>query len=224
MTARGGGKVKLDTEIVGVVRDAKHEGIRVQVDPTYFRRLKQNPDPAELYLYVRTALPPGEMLPAVRRAMQQLDPKLALVALRTMDAQIDDSLSNERMVTLLAISFGVLATLLAGVGLYGVLAYSTAQRTREIGIRIALGSSRMAVVRMVLGDLFRLAGAGVLVAIPVAYGMGSLIRSQLFGVTPADPVSLAAAVVLVAVVALVAALVPARRAAQVNPIEALRTE
>jgi ABC-type antimicrobial peptide transport system permease subunit len=141
-----------------------------------------------------------------------------------MDAQIDDSLSNERMVTLLAISFGVLATLLAGVGLYGVLAYSTAQRTREIGIRIALGSSRVAVVRMVLGDLFRLAGAGVLVAIPVAYGMGSLIRSQLFGVTPADPVSLAAAVVLVAVVALVAALVPARRAAQVNPIEALRTE
>jgi ABC-type antimicrobial peptide transport system permease subunit len=82
----------------------------------------------------------------------------------------------------------------------------------------------MAVVRMVLGDLFRLAGAGVLVAIPVAYGMGSLIRSQLFGVTPADPVSLAAAVVLVAAVALVAALVPARRAAQVNPIEALRTE
>jgi predicted permease len=222
--APGASKLALDIEIVGVVRDGRHDGIRQQILPTYYRPLKQNPDPAELYLYLRTGLPPGEMLPAVRRAMQQLDPKLALVALRTMDAQIDDSLSNERMVTLLAISFGVLATLLAGVGLYGVLAYSTAQRTREIGIRIALGSSRMAVVRMVLGDLFRLAGAGVLVAIPVAYGMGSLIRSQLFGVTPADPVSLAAAVVLVAAVALVAALVPARRAAQVNPIEALRTE
>jgi ABC-type antimicrobial peptide transport system permease subunit len=156
--------------------------------------------------------------------MQQLDPSLALVALRTMDQQIDDSLSNERMVTLLAISFGVLATLLAGVGLYGVLAYSTAQRTREIGIRIALGSSRSAVARIVLVDVLALAAIGILIGVPVAFALSSLLRSQLFGVSPADPVSLLAAVLLVSAVALVAALIPARRAATIDPVTALRTE
>jgi ABC-type antimicrobial peptide transport system permease subunit len=156
--------------------------------------------------------------------MQQLDPSLALVSLRTMDQQIDDSLSNERMVTLLAISFGVLATLLAGVGLYGVLAYSTAQRTREIGIRIALGSSRAAVARIVLVDVLALAAIGILIAVPVAFALSSLLRSQLFGVSPADPVSLLAAVLLVSAVALIAALIPARRAATIDPVTALRTE
>jgi predicted permease len=220
----GGRKLVLDIQIVGVVRDGRHDGIRQQILPAYYRPLKQSPDPAQLYLYIRTALPPGEMLPAVRRAMQQLDPSLALVALRTMDQQIDDSLSNERMVTLLAISFGVLATLLAGVGLYGVLAYATAQRTREIGIRIALGSTRVAVARMVLADVLLLAAVGMLVAAPVALALSSLLRSQLYGVSPSDPLSLAAAVLLVAIVALVAALVPARRAAAIDPVTALRTE
>jgi ABC-type antimicrobial peptide transport system permease subunit len=141
-----------------------------------------------------------------------------------MDQQIDDSLSNERMVTLLAVSFGVLATLLAGVGLYGVLAYSTAQRTREIGIRIALGSSRAAVARMVLTDVLTLAGLGILIAVPVAFALSSLLRSQLYGVSPGDPLSLIAAVLVVSAVALLAALIPARRAATLDPVTALRTE
>ena len=221
---RGAGKVALDLEIVGVVRDTKHEGLREAVDPTLFRPLKQNANPAQLFLYLRTALPPEQALTTVRRAMQQLDPALAMVALRTMDAQIDDSLSNERMTTLLAVSFGVLATLLAGVGLYGVLAYSTAQRTREIGIRIALGSSRTDVVRIVLADVLILAAVGILIAIPAAFALSSLLRSQLFGVSPADPVSLIAAVLLVSTVALLAALIPARRAATIDPVTALRTE
>lgn len=219
-----GGGLKLDTLIVGVVHNAKHEGIREAVDPTCFQPLKQSPNPARLFLYVRTFTDPAQMLSTVRRTMQQLDPTLALVALRSMDEQIDDDLSNERMISLLAISFGILATLLAGIGLYGVLAYSTAQRTREIGIRIALGSSRLAISRLVLVDVLRLAGIGIVAALPIAFGLSHLLRSQLFGVSPADPFTLIAAVLLIAIVALAAALIPARRAASVNPTEALRTE
>jgi len=220
----GGGNVKLDTEIVGVVRDAKHSGIRDEVVPTFFRPLKQATDPGRLYFYIRTFSDPAQTLSTVRRTIQQLDPTLAVDSLRTMDAQVENSLSNERMVTLLAISFGVLATFLAGIGLYGVLAYSTAQRTREIGIRIALGSTRVAVARVVLVDVLRLAGIGIAASLPVAFGLSRLLRSQLFGVSPADPITLIGVVLLVAMVALVAALIPARRAASVNPTQALRTE
>ena len=124
----------------------------------------------------------------------------------------------------IAVSFGVLATLLAGIGLYGVLAYTTAQRTREIGIRIALGSSRVAVAQAVLSDVVRLSAIGIVIALPIAYGLSGFLRSQLFGVSAADPLTLSVAVLLIGIVALVAALIPARRAAAVNPTEALRAE
>jgi ABC-type antimicrobial peptide transport system permease subunit len=156
--------------------------------------------------------------------MHQLDAKLALYKLGTMDAQIEEDLSNDRLVLLLAVSFGVLAALLSGVGIYGVLAYSTTQRTREIGIRIALGSSRLAISRIILADVLLLAGLGIVVALPVAFGLTRLIKSQLFGVSPADPMSLVSAVVLVTLVAIIAALIPAQRAATIDPTKALRTE
>ncbi len=224
MSNGGTGRSKLDTEIVGVVRDAKHQGVREGVEPTCFRPLKQAADPARLFLYIRTFFDPAQALSMVRRSMQQLDPKLALVALRTMDQQIDDDLSNERLVSLLSVSFGVLATLLAGIGLYGVLAYSTAQRTREIGIRIALGSPRLTIARLVLSDVLRLAALGVASAVPVAFVVTRLLRSQLYGVSPADPLTLGGAILLIAAVAVLAALIPAQRAATVNPTEALRAE
>ncbi len=225
MMAEGAGnKITLDTEIVGIVRDSKHTGVRENVVPTFFRPLKQDPAPAALNFYMRTYADPAQALTTVSSTMQRLDPSLVLVNLRTMEGQIDDELSNERMVSLLAVSFGMLTTLLAGIGLYGVLAYSTAQRTQEIGIRIALGSTRLAVSRIVLGDVLRLAGIGIAVALPVSYLLSRLLRSQLFGVSPADPLTIAGAVLLISVVTLFAALVPARRAAAVNPIEALRTE
>src|ERR1700727_3063042 len=128
------------------------------------------------------------------------------------------------MIELLAISFGLLATVLAGVGLYGVLAYSTAQRTREIGIRIALGASRLGISQLVLNDVLRLAGLGVAVAIPCSVLIGRLLQSQLFGVSATDPVTLGAVVLLIGIVALMAALVPARRASSVDPTTALRAE
>jgi predicted permease len=223
MMASGGGDVKLDTQIVGVVRDTRHTGIRQPVVATWFRPLKQNPDPARLYCYIRTYADPEQTLITVRKALQQIDPALTPIALRTMDRQIDDLLSNERMVTLLAMAFGALATLLAGVGLYGVLAYATAQRTREIGIRIALGSSRLAVSSLVLGDVLRLAGIAMAVFVPLALWLARLLRSQFFGVSPTDPITIASVVVLVSLVALASALIPATRAAAVNPTEALRT-
>jgi ABC-type antimicrobial peptide transport system permease subunit len=164
------------------------------------------------------------MFASIRRAVAEIDPLLAIDDLRTMDQQIDENLANERLIELLAVTFGLLATLLAGVGLYGVVAYSTGQRTKEIGIRIALGSSRWSISQLVFTDVLRMAILGVAVALPAAIMLARLLRSQLFGVTPADPLVLTAAVALVAVVAVIAALLPARKAATVEPSVVLRSE
>jgi putative ABC transport system permease protein len=222
--ARGGGKNLQYMTIVGVSRDAKHMTLREAAPPTLFTPLRQQKTVDQLYLYLRTNTPPEQTFAVVRQAMKQIDPGLAVDAMRTMDDQIETTLTNERMIELLAISFGLLATVLAGVGLYGVLAYSTAQRTKEIGIRIALGSTRLGVTRLVLADVLRLAGVGIVVAIPCSVMLSRLLRSQLFGVSNADPVTLCVVVSLIVVVALVAAIVPARRATAVDPTTALRVE
>jgi predicted permease len=223
----GSEKPVYNIEIVGVVPDFKQRGIRDAVEPSLFAPLRQAAGrdlSRELYFYLRSPLPAVTTMASVRHAVQQVDAAVAIDNLRTMDEQIDGNLSNDRLTALLAVAFGVLATVLAGVGLYGVLAYTTAQRTREIGIRIALGSSRLAVSRLVLKDVLLLAGLGIAVALPVAFGLSRLVKSQLYGVSPADPLTIAAAVVLIGIVALAAALIPASRAASVNPTEALRTE
>jgi putative ABC transport system permease protein len=222
--AMGGGNHLQFMTIVGVSRDAKHTTLRQPVSPTLYTPLRQQKTVGQLYLYLRTTTPPEQTFAIVRQAMKQVDPGLAVDAMRTMDDQIETTLTNERMIELLAISFGLLATLLAGVGLYGVLAFSTAQRTREIGIRMALGSSRLEISRLVLMDVLRLAGIGIVVAIPCSVMLGRLLRSQLFGVSTADPFTLGAVVLLIAVVALVAAILPARRATTVDPTTALRAE
>ena len=220
----GGADAKLDTEIVGVVGDTRHGHIRDEVVRTAYRPWLQLTEPNFFSLHVRTWQPPEAALADIRRTMQQVDSKLALSSLRTMDAQIDDNLSVERLVALLAVSFGVLAVLLAAIGIYGVLAYATTQRTREIGIRMALGAQRGSVIASVLRDVLWLAGISIVVTLPVALLLGRLLRSQLFGVSPADPLTLIAGTLLVAAVVLLAALLPARRAASIEPMQALRTE
>ena len=222
----GGKDAKPDMQIVGVVADARHEGVRLDVKQTVFIPYLQAKEAGHISLefYVRTWQAPQTAEATVRTAMRNFDSKLVLDTMRTMDEQIDDNLSTERMIALLAVSFGILATLLAAVGLYGVLAYATVQRTREIGIRIALGASRGNVAGMVLAEVGRLAGISIALALPVALGLGKLIGSQLFGVSSHDPLTLIAMTGLVTLMALIAAWIPTRRATRVDPMVALRYE
>jgi predicted permease len=222
--ADGGGKDLHYMTIVGVARDTRHTDLRDVGLPTLFMPLGQGDAPNRLYFYLRTATPPEQMFATVRGAMRSIDAGLTVADLRTMDEQIEQSISNERMIEVLALAFGVLATLLAGVGLYGVLSYTTMQRTREIGIRMALGSSRIAITGLVVKEMVRLGVIGVVVAVPCAILLGRGLRSQLFGVSAADPLTLAGVVLLMGLVGMAAALVPARRAANVEPMEALRAE
>lgn len=215
---------KTDIQIVGVVKDAKHVKVRGEVRQTVFNSYLQGPDPFSMVFYVRTWQPPQAAEQMIRQAMRSLDSNLVLDTLRTMDEQIDENLTMERIIALLASSFAILAALMAGVGLYGVLAYSTAQRTREIGIRMALGASRVTVVRMVLVEVLWLAGVSVAVALPVSLALARTVQSQLFGVSSSDPITLAVVTLLVAVVALLSASLPAHRAAHVDPMVALRYE
>jgi predicted permease len=222
--ADGGGNVKPDIEIVGIVRDAKHRGVRAEVKRAVFTPYLQAKDLGAMTFYVRTWQTPGSAEATIRSAMQTLDSKLVLDTFRTMDEQIDDNLTAERVVALLAESFGVLAALMAAIGLYGVLAYSTAQRTSEIGIRMALGASRASVVRVVLSEVLWLTGIAVAVALPASLLLGMAVRSQLFGVSASDPLTLSLATLLTLIVAIASALLPARRAAKIDPIVALRYE
>ena len=222
--ANGGGNDLHYMTIVGVARDTRHTNLRDPSVPTLFTPLGQGDAPGRLYFYMRTAMPPEQMFATVRTAMRSVDAALTVADLRTMDEQVERSIANERMIEVLALAFGMLATLLAGVGMYGVLSYSTLQRTREIGIRMALGSSRLSITALVVKEMVRLGVIGVVVAVPCAILLARGLRSQLFGVSAADPLTLAAVVLLMGVVGLAAALLPARRAANVEPMEALRGE
>jgi predicted permease len=220
----GGGDVKTDIQIVGVVKDAKHTGVREEITRTAFTPYLQQSNPGAMTFYVRTGQTPESAEATLRRAMQTLDSKLVLDHFRTMEEQIDDNLTAERVIAILASSFGMLAVLMAGVGLYGVLAYSTAQRTREIGIRIALGAARGSVIRMVLVEVLWLAGISIALALPASILLARAARSQLFGISNNDPLTLCAVTLTVAAVAVVSALLPARRAAKIDPMVALRYE
>jgi putative ABC transport system permease protein len=220
----GGSDVKLDTQIVGVVGDAKQHGVREGVVKTLYRPFVQDPRANNLMFYVRTEQAPSLVENAIRAALHGIDPKLVVDSMRTMDEQIDQNVSNERMLALLAMSFALVALLTTAVGLYGVLAYATAQRTKEIGIRMALGAQRSAVVRLVLMDMAKVSAIGIIVALPVAVLLARWLQSQLFEVQPFDPLTLIGCVTVTVTMVLLAAALPARRAATVEPTKALRAE
>jgi predicted permease len=211
-------------EIVGVVSDAKYRSLRNETEPQAFFPFLSGPEVGGLTMYVRTQNAPEDMFAALRRIVQQLDPDLPLYAMGTFESRVERSVSNERLVASLSSLFGVLATLLAMIGLYGVMAYTVTQRTREIGIRMALGAISRDVLGMVLRDAAVLVGIGLAIGLPAAWGLGRYIGNQLFGIAPTDPVTIATAVALLVTAAALAGLIPARRAARISPIRALRYE
>jgi ABC-type antimicrobial peptide transport system permease subunit len=192
--------------------------------PTDYTLVSQAIQPTGLTYYVRTWQPPDAAANSIRAAVANLDSKLIVDNLSTMQQQIDDELVDERMIALLAALFGVLATMLAGIGLYGVLAYSTNQRTREIGIRMALGARRSTVIGLIVREVLILAGGAIAVTIPLAMLATQAVRSALFGVSTADPAIYGAGVLVICLVAVLAGFLPARRAAGIDPARALRTE
>ncbi len=210
--------------IVGIVKDAKHTNLHSLPVPIFYSPLFQQSEPGSVGVYVRTTQAPEDAGGSVRAAVTQLDSKLVVDSLQTMNAEIDSTLTSERMLSFLAAAFGVVAAFITAIGLYGVLAYSIAQRTREIGVRMALGATRGTVVKMVLAEVLLITGLSIAVAIPLSLALGSFVRSQLYGVSYRDPATLLLVVTSIAVLALLAASVPARRAVKVQPISALRYE
>jgi ABC-type antimicrobial peptide transport system permease subunit len=171
-----------------------------------------------------TSAMPATLEPAVKRALSAVDPNLTVVSVRTLQQQLDRAFDQQRAVASLAGLFGLVALALAAIGLYGVTAYGVEQRTKEIGLRMALGAGRGSVVGMVLQSAFLRVGVGLILGLPLAVGAGYLLSAQLYGVTFWDPLALGAGVGALAACALVAAIIPARRAASISPIRALRTD
>jgi putative ABC transport system permease protein len=215
---------KTDAVIVGVVGDVKHTSMRASAVPTCYTLFLQAEHQSGLTVYVRTWSAPQLAANSIRAAMANIDSKLILNRVSTLSEKIDESLLAERTIALLAATFGMVAVLLAGIGLYGILAYSTTQRTREIGIRMALGAKPGSVVALILRETLVLAGLAMGAAIPIAILGARAVRSQLYGVSIADPAVYGMGILAICVVALLAGFVPARRAASVEPSRALRID
>jgi predicted permease len=220
----GGNESKLDTTIVGVVGVIKHADLRTDIKEAVYRPYLQQPHPGGVQVYVRTAQSPETAEGSIRQAIHRLDSSLVVDGLRTMDAQVNRSAADALALAYLAIGFSLLAMILAAVGLYGVLAYSTEQRTREIGVRLALGSQRSSVVVLVVREMAIIAAIATVIALPAVVALARLFSTQLYGVTTFDPVALGGALLLTLIMVALAAALPAHRAASVEPMQALRNE
>ncbi|HKB07135.1 MAG TPA: ABC transporter permease, partial [Candidatus Polarisedimenticolia bacterium] len=213
-----------DIEIVGVVGDSKHTTVREEARGYVYLPYTQKSDLGQATFYVRSALPSESLAPAVRDLVRRRDADLPIYGLKTLVQQRDESLYDDRLVTMLSIAFGFLAALLAAIGLYGVMSYSVARRTPEIGIRMALGASLRNVRGLVLKEAMLLAVVGLAIGLPAALMAGRLAASLLFGVQSGDPLLLAGSGLLLIGVMLLAAYMPARRATRIDPMIALRSE
>jgi len=220
----GGSKVKPDIEIVGVVKDVKQAHVGGAIQPFVYIPYAQRPKLTGMTFYVRSAQDPLLLASALQAQVRELDPNLPVYDLKTMDRVVDQDLFSARMVALLSAAFAGLAALLAALGIYGVLAYLVVQRTREIGIRMALGAVAGHVRLMILREVAVMVLIGVAVGLPAAYGLAKFSESQLFGVHAGDPAVYAVGLGLIALIALAACFIPARRATRVDPLVALRYE
>ena len=219
---RGGGPgTKLDIEIVGVVADSLYEGPREGVHRQVFIPNWGNGGVA---FYVRAGLPTNAVYGAVKHELKKLDPGMPMYQLKTLGKQLDETLLTERLIALLSAGFGFLATLLAAIGLYGVMAFVVARRTKEVGVRMALGANAGSVVWLVMREVVVLLAIGLAIGIPAAFSLGSFVATQLYGIKASDPRIAGFSMITLVAVASAAGLIPARRASRIDPILALRYE
>jgi predicted permease len=215
---------KLDTEIVGLVQNAKYNTVKSEIPALFFRPYRQDDRLGFLTFYVRTSLDPEQFLPNISKLVARLDPNLPVENLRTLPQQVRENVFLDRFISVLSAAFACLATLLAAVGLYGVLAYTVAQRTREIGVRMALGAAPGRVRAMVLRQVGLMTMIGGAIGLAAAVGLGRLAQSLLFRLRGSDPAVLVSAAIALTIVALGAGFIPALRASRIDPMRALRYE
>jgi predicted permease len=219
-----GNSGKLDMEIVGLVRNAKYSDVKEPVPPLFFAPYRQDERAGSLVFYASTAGAPDTVLAAIGPMMARIDPTLPVEELRTLEQQVRDNVFQDRFVSTLALIFAGLATVLAAVGLYGVMAYTVAQRTREIGLRMALGADAMRIRHLVLGQVAWMTLAGGTVGLALAAAVGWFARAQLYEMAGFDPAVLALSAGALTAVAFAAGFIPAWRASRVDPMLALRYE
>lgn len=219
---RGGLDVELDTEVVGLVADTRYSHVKSPAPPLLYIPYRQESRVGTLAFHVRSSLPPEGMLRTIPALVAGVDPNLPVTHLTTLPRQVEESAFQDRAITMLSAAFAALATLLAAVGLYGVLAYAVAQRTRELGLRMALGADAARLRAMVLGQVGRMTLVGGAIGLAAAFGVGRLAQSLLYEIDGLTPVVAAAAALALAAVALGAGFVPAHGASRVNPMAALR--
>src|ERR1700722_9431124 len=219
-----GKDVKLDTEIVGIVKDSKNTDVKTAARPFVFVPYSQSEHLGNATFYVRTNQNPEALTTTVRNLIAGFDGNLPVYGVKTLTAQVDEIMFTDRLVTVFSLCLGLLASLLAAVGLYGVMAYVVARRTREIGIRMALGATQQNVAWMILREIIGMLAVGLGIGLIAAYGIGRVVESQLFGVKAGDPVVFVIAAGLLVAVALLAGWLPSRKAANVDPMVALRYE
>ena len=215
---------KTDIEIIGMVRDTKYENMRAEMPLGVFRPYQQMDFAMGMTAYIRTANAPEQMFSTIRQLLNRMDPNLPVYSMRTLQEQMQNSLSTERLVASLTSAFGLVASILAGIGIYGVIGYSVSRRTREIGIRTALGAQRLDVAWLVMREALLIVCLGLLAGLPAAYALSRLARTQLYGISPGDPASTLAAAGSILLIAIIAVYVPAARATRVDPMRALRWE
>ncbi|KPJ86387.1 MAG: hypothetical protein AMS18_15660, partial [Gemmatimonas sp. SG8_17] len=215
----------LDMQIVGLIGDAKYSQVKQETPPLFFTPYRQMEESMGfMTFYVRTSVEPASVIRAIPNVIKRLDGNLPVEDLKTLQQQVRENVTGDRIIGTLSASFAVLATLLAAMGLYGVLAYTVAQRTREIGLRMALGADSRRVRRMVLWQVGRMMLVGGVLGIAAGLLLGRAARSLLFGVEATDPLVVASVAVLLTGVALGAGYIPALRASRVDPMRALRYE
>jgi len=219
-----GSNTPLTIEIVGIVKNAKYSDVKREIPPIFFIPYRQDETIGQINFFVRTGSDPERFLNNIPKMMARLDANLPVENLRTMPQQIRENVFLDRFISVLSASFACLATLLAAIGLYGVLAYTVSQRTREIGLRMALGAAPSRVRTMVLRQVGVMVAIGGAIGLAAAVGLGRLAQSLLFELQGTDPLVLAAAAVSLSIVALAAGFIPAHRASQVDPMSALRYE